>query len=100
MSGISKISPIVHSAGKERQRMLKSDSKIIQDPDELGRVLRARRKVLGLTQIELAQVSGCSAKFLSDLENGKPTIRFDKLLRIVMMLGCDLYVHSRSGDAL
>jgi y4mF family transcriptional regulator len=80
--------------------MLKNDSRIIQDPDGLSRVLRARRKALGLTQVELAQFSGCSAKFLSDLENGKPTVRFDKLLRIVMTLGCDLYVRSRSGDAL
>ena len=67
----------------------------IYDPVALGASIRARRKSKGLTQQELADRAGCSAKFLTDLENGKPTVRFDKVLKIVMVLGMDLYLINR-----
>jgi transcriptional regulator with XRE-family HTH domain len=50
-----------------------------------------------LTQRQLAAVAGCSAKFLTDLENGKPSVRFDKTLSVVKTLGLDLYVDMRGG---
>jgi len=67
----------------------------IQTPAELGAAIRTRRKSRGLTQQELADFSGCSAKFLTDLENGKPTVRLDKVLRVVMMLGMDFHLVGR-----
>jgi y4mF family transcriptional regulator len=72
----------------------------IQDTLELGWAIRMRRKALGLTQKELTQYCGCSVKFLSELENGKSTVRIDKVIRIVKMLGCDLYLMNRSDEAL
>jgi len=69
----------------------------IQSSAELGVEIRARRKSLGYTQQELADFSGCSAKFLTDLENGKPTVRFDKVLRVVMVLGMDFYLVNRES---
>ena len=74
--------------------------KKIQSAQELGETIRRRRKELGLTQLELVQYCGCSPKFLIELEAGKPTVRFDKVLKIIMMLGCDLCVQSRDGTAL
>lgn len=70
----------------------------IQSPIELGAAIRARRKASGLTQQELAGFSGCSAKFLTDLENGKPSVRLDKVLKVVMMLGMDFYLVGREGS--
>jgi len=67
----------------------------IQSSAELGAAIRARRKSQGLTQQELAGFCGCSAKFLTDLENGKPTVRLDKVLKVVMMLGRDFYLGGR-----
>jgi y4mF family transcriptional regulator len=72
----------------------------IQDTHGLGKAIRTRRKALGLTQKELTQYCGCSVKFLSELENGKTTVRIDKVMRIVQMLGCDLYIISRNSEAL
>jgi y4mF family transcriptional regulator len=69
----------------------------IQDTRQLGRALRNRRKEQGLTQGELAQYCGCSVKFLSELENGKASVRMDKVIRVAMMLGCDLYLVDRGG---
>jgi len=70
----------------------------IQSSVELGAAIRARRKSRGLTQQELAGFSGCSAKFLTDLENGKPTVRLDKVLKVVMMLGMDFYLIGREAS--
>jgi y4mF family transcriptional regulator len=72
----------------------------IQSAKDLGAFVRLRRKTLGLTQVELSNYCGCSAKFLTDLENGKPTVRLDKVLSVIMMLSCDLYVHGRTGVEL
>jgi y4mF family transcriptional regulator len=80
--------------------MLDGSIKKVQSAEDLGALVKRRRKALGLTQVELSNYCGCSAKFLTDLENGKPTVRLDKVLPVVMMLGCDLYVQSRSGAEL
>jgi y4mF family transcriptional regulator len=77
-----------------------SNSRKIQSAKDLGALVRRRRKALGLTQVELSNYCGCSAKFLTDLENGKPTVRLDKVLPVIMMLSCDLYVHGRTGVEL
>ena len=70
----------------------------VQSSAKLGETVRARRKSQGLTQKELADFSGCSAKFLTDLENGKPTVRLDKVFRVVMMLGMDFYLIGREDS--
>lgn len=56
----------------------------------IGALTRARRKKLGLTQTELADLAGVSAKFVYDLENGKPTIAFDRFLLVKSALGLTL----------
>jgi y4mF family transcriptional regulator len=78
---------------------LRAETKI-QDTRELGLAIRQRRKLLGLKQQELAQYCGCSVKFLSELENGKPTVRLDKVIRVVKMLGSDFYLVNRTDSML
>jgi HTH-type transcriptional regulator / antitoxin HipB len=56
----------------------------------LGRAIRARRKKLGLTQAALARYAGCGLAFLYELESGKPTVRLDKLLSVLQVLGMTL----------
>jgi y4mF family transcriptional regulator len=56
----------------------------------LGTALRNRRKSLGLTQQELARLAGCGLAFLYELEIGKATVRFDKLLSVLRVLGLEL----------
>lgn len=56
----------------------------------LAVALRARRKSLRLTQIELSRLSGTGPDFVYDVERGKPTLRLDKLLQILEVLGLEL----------
>lgn len=55
-----------------------------------ARALRARRKALGLTQRELSEYAGCGPAFLYELEQGKQTLRLDKLLDVLEVLGLRL----------
>ena len=56
----------------------------------VGSAVRARRRLLGLTQHELASLCGCGPAFLYQLENGKPTLRLDKLVDVLHVLGLQL----------
>lgn len=64
--------------------------KIFQDMKTLGKVVEHVRKQQGATQIELAQISKVGVRFVRDLEDGKPTIRIDKLMRVISVLGIAL----------
>lgn len=60
--------------------------------EELGRVIKKRRKSLKLTQKKLAKFAGCGIAYIYMLEMGKPTIRIDKLLDVLKILGLGLRV--------
>ena len=62
----------------------------IRSAVDLGRAIRDRRKADGLTLTEAAGLLNVGVRFLSELENGKPTVRFDKLLHVVTALGLRL----------
>lgn len=52
--------------------------------------LRQRRKQLGLTQHDLALLTGLSVRFIHDVENGKPTVQLDKVQTLAEGLGLSL----------
>ena len=56
----------------------------------LARAIRARRKSLHLTQLALSQLAGCGVDFVYDVETGKPSLRLDKLLDVLAVLGLEL----------
>jgi len=56
----------------------------------LGERIKARRQTLGWKQDNLAQRAGISTGFLSDLENGKRSVRAENLLDIARALGVSL----------
>jgi y4mF family transcriptional regulator len=59
-------------------------------PEDLGRLVKKERKAMGLTQAELALTSGTGMRFISDLENGKPTCQLGKALTVLKTLGIRL----------
>lgn len=67
----------------------------ITDSKSLGRAIRERRKELNYTQAYLADFTGLSVSFISDLERGKPTAEIEKTIRLINILGMDLLVAKR-----
>ena len=66
----------------------------IKSVKELGILVRYTRKKLKLSQVELAQLSNLGTRFISDLENGKPTCEIEKVLKVVANLGIKLEVNN------
>ncbi len=58
----------------------------------LANAVRQRREALGLSQIEAAELARCSTRFVHMVEAGKPTVRLDKLLDLLQVLGLGLRV--------
>jgi y4mF family transcriptional regulator len=67
---------------------------------ELGERVRAQRRRLRATQAEAADLAGVGVRFLSELERGKESVEFGKVLRVLRALGLDVFVASRGGDGL
>ena len=63
----------------------------IKDVADFGKAVKNRRKELGYTQKDLSEITGISASFLSDLENGKATVELGKVLMVVSLLGLNIY---------
>jgi y4mF family transcriptional regulator len=64
----------------------------------LGEAVRIRRTELGLRQADLADLAGCSQRFVHTVEQGKSTLRLDKLLDVLEVLGLGLSVVSGRGE--
>lgn len=67
----------------------------IADAKSFGASVRKRRKELGYTQAFLSDFCGISVTFISDLENGKPTVELEKAIRIANLLGLDVNLTKR-----
>ena len=57
---------------------------------DIGRIIKQKRKDDGLTLEDAAAVCCVSYAFLSDLENGKETVRLNKVLQVIKCLGIEL----------
>lgn len=69
----------------------------IKTAQELGQLARTARLRAGLSQREVAGLGGVGLRFVSDLENGKPTLRLDKALAVLSALGIGLAATERRG---
>lgn len=70
----------------------------IANAADFGAAIKKRRKELGYTQAELSSYCGCSAVYLSHLENGKETAEIGKALFVAKRL--DLIAERRTGGPL
>lgn len=60
--------------------------------------LRARRRARGMTQKQLAQVTGTAQSTVSDIETGVVSVSLDVYLRLLEALGAELAVTGRIPD--
>ena len=58
--------------------------------DSIGSLVRETRKLQGLTQSDLALVCGTGKRFIVDLEKGKSTCEFAKVLNTLQTLGIEI----------
>jgi len=61
-----------------------------QTPITLSDFLKDKRKKLNLTQQQLAEKAGVGLRFIRDLEQGKTTLRMDKVNQVLKLFGQEL----------
>ena len=72
------------------------DDKGLVTPGDLGRLIRARRKEVGLTADDAARAAGVSRRLLLELEQGKrDNVSLAKALDILATLGLRMHVRMR-----
>lgn len=81
--------------------MVRPKSKATNRHELLGRAIRRERRALKLTQTELSKLAGVRLNFVSQLERGKPTVRFNKLVDVIQVLGLELLLQrGKSGTSV
>ncbi|RGK56499.1 helix-turn-helix transcriptional regulator [Phocaeicola plebeius] len=53
----------------------------------LSKYVKDMRKLYNLTQVELSEKSGVGLRFVRELEQGKQTLRLDKVNQILNLFG-------------
>ena len=62
---------------------------------DLAAEITRLRKAAGLTQPELAERAGVGLRFVRELEQGKPTVRLDKVRQVLDLFGYELCLRPR-----
>ena len=58
----------------------------------LGKAIQDTRKKKEMRQSDLADITGTSVKFISEIERGKETVQMDKAFVLLQALGLKLYI--------
>ncbi len=55
----------------------------------IAKYVKEMRNRYGLTQIDLSEKSGVGLRFVRELEQGKPTLRLDKVNQVLNLFGAE-----------
>jgi y4mF family transcriptional regulator len=67
--------------------------------NQLAEFLKGKRRQLNLTQAMLADKAGVGLRFLRDLEQGKATLRMDKVNQVLRLFGYELGPVAKQKEA-
>ena len=59
--------------------------------------MRKYRESQSLIQADLLGLANTGNRFISELENGKPTVQFQKVLDVLDTLGLEVLVQKKAG---
>ena len=57
---------------------------------QLAKYVKEMRKLYRLTQIDLSQKAGVGLRFVRELEQGKETLRLDKVNQVLALFGAEM----------
>jgi y4mF family transcriptional regulator len=64
----------------------------------LANFVKDKRKAIKLTQTELAEKAGVGLRFIRELEQGKETLRLDKVNQVLQLFGCKVGVVPQTNN--
>lgn len=57
---------------------------------QLARFVKEMRRQHGLTQVDLSERAGVGLRFVRELEQGKPSLRLDKVNEVLALFGAEM----------
>lgn len=63
---------------------------------DLAKEIKEMRKAAGLTQNDVSKRAGVGLRFVRELEQGKHTVRLDKVKQVLDLLGYELCIRRKS----
>jgi HTH-type transcriptional regulator / antitoxin HipB len=72
---------------------------IVRLPRQLGAIIQSERLRQGMTQTELASLTGTQQKTISAIENGNEGTKLDTLLGVIARLDLDMQIVPRQRGA-
>ena len=98
--GCASSAPLLHGGTQPASSAVSRDAALaagerIFSAEDMGRVIRARRKELGYTQVEVAEMMGFSPRLVGEIERGRGSVGFDRVVSDAMNLGIDLGAFGR-----
>ena len=70
----------------------------LTNASQLAEIVRRERKRQKVSQIRLSQLADVGTRFVRDLEDGKETVRLDKVLAVLETLGIAIELSSPGDD--
>lgn len=82
--------------------MTNNDSKqsqpvAIKSTRDLGNLVREFRVAQKLTQADILGLANTGNRFIVELENGKPTVQFQKVLDVLDTLGLEIVIQKKGS---
>ena len=71
---------------------------VIANMQDLAHIIRQTRKLQGLTQADVAGMSGLGRRFISEIESGKESAHVAKVLLVLNVLGIGLETNCEWGE--
>ena len=66
--------------------------------NDFGKQIKNLRKKYQLTQIELSERAGVGLRFIRELENGKSTVRLDKVTQVLQFFGYHIEIVKNENE--
>lgn len=63
---------------------------------QLGNIIKQARKEQGLTQQQLATITGVGIRFIRELEKGKESCHIGKAFSVIAMLGINININGKN----
>lgn len=101
MKAIDKIeySNLPRPRSGQNRKPLTRDQKITDNliitAKDIGLKIKLSRKAMGMTQSKFADLAGVGRRFISELERGKATLEIDRVLKVCIAAGIDIFAISR-----
>ncbi len=82
--------------------MMNNDSKqnqqvAIKSTRDLGNLVREFRVAQKMTQADILGLANTGNRFIVELENGKPTVQFQKVLDVLDTLGLEIVIQKKGS---